>query len=153
MEGAPSTACILCVGNRLVADDALGGAVCDELQQRQLPAEVTVVDGGLGGIDLLGHLDAVPRVVVVDAIRDSASPGEVRCLSAGDLEPETARFGHGNGAAYLVAVAPVVLGDDAPELWLVGTDQWTSRTVRAVADAAVAVALGGPSSLTEGARR
>lgn len=137
---AAESATIVCIGNRLVPRDSLGAEVYDELRHRTLPSGLTVVDGGLGSIDLLVHLEGPATVVVVDVIEGTVPSGSVCCLHADELARDGVRFGHGAGAEYLIAVAPVILGGTRADVWLVGTDRWNPQTVTSIADTAVATA-------------
>ena len=68
---------IICVGNRYCDRDAVGPRVHDALRSRRLPAGVDLVDGGLGGLRLLGLVEGMGRIVFVDALEGFAAPGEV----------------------------------------------------------------------------
>ncbi|MGD8243933.1 MAG: hydrogenase maturation protease [Anaerolineae bacterium] len=67
---------ILGLGNPLRGDDGIGPSVVKELAHRNLPEEVTLIDGGTGGLDLLRLLERWKRVVIVDAADVGRDPGE-----------------------------------------------------------------------------
>jgi hydrogenase maturation protease len=99
---------VLGLGNALMADDAFGGQVIAELQARYtFPAEVTLLDGGTLGLDLLPHLEGVGKLLVVDALEMAAAPGAVFRL--GGAEVPRAFAGklsvHQMGVQDLLAVA------------------------------------------------
>lgn len=67
---------IACVGNVLRRDDGFGQAVAARLEG--LPSEVTVVETGIGGIDLLQELMVgYDGLLVVDAVDRGAEPGTI----------------------------------------------------------------------------
>jgi hydrogenase maturation protease len=81
-----SASAVVCLGNRLRADDAVGLLVGDRLREAGVPVvecsdEPSRLLGGWGGLDLL---------VIVDAARSGCDPGSVRRveLAEGGLPPE-----------------------------------------------------------------
>ena len=118
--------CIICIGNRFVAEDAAGPAVYDRLRQSQpLPADIELVDGGLMGLNLLPFLERGGRVVFVDAVQGFGKVGDVVLLGRDQIDRAEAveRFDHGASLAYLLAIAPQVCEGDLPEeIVLVGVE-------------------------------
>jgi hydrogenase maturation protease len=77
---------VLCLGNELLADDALGAAVAAELAP-QVPEGVEVVFTPLTGFYLLEYLLDSPRLIVVDTVVSGAAPpGAIRALREEDLQ-------------------------------------------------------------------
>ncbi len=70
------------VGNVLHADDGFGIAVVQELAQRpDLPANVKVVEIGIGGINLVQELlDGYEVLFIVDAVERGGEPGTIYLL-------------------------------------------------------------------------
>jgi len=69
---------VLGLGNALMTDDAFGHRMINALQGRfRFPAEVTVLDGGTLGLDLLPRLEGIGRLLVIDALEMGAAPGTV----------------------------------------------------------------------------
>lgn len=76
---------VLCLGNDLLADDALGILVADELR-RGGPPGVEILDTIEAGLALLDYLVGARRVLVVDTIlTGSAEPGSIFEVAEGDL--------------------------------------------------------------------
>lgn len=76
---------VLCLGNDVLADDALGIRVAEVLR-RELAADVDVVDSMESGLYLIDHLLGVSRLVVVDTIRTGRSrPGTIHTFEEGEL--------------------------------------------------------------------
>jgi hydrogenase maturation protease len=81
----PAAARVLCLGNPLLADDALGVKVAGALAGR-LPPGTEVVQNDLTGFGLLDDLLEVPHLVVVDTVRTGAAPpGTVHLIREEDL--------------------------------------------------------------------
>ena len=99
---------ILGIGNVLLSDEGLGVKVVEDILARYLlPEEVTVVDGGTMGLDLLSYLDGRTHMFIVDAIRSEREPGAVVRL---ELDDPPAYFHakispHQLGLSELLAVA------------------------------------------------
>ena len=75
---------VLCLGNDLMGDDAVGPAVARRLRQLHLPG-VEVVESAESGLRLLDYLET-PRLVVVDAVSSGgAPPGTVFVLDPQQL--------------------------------------------------------------------
>lgn len=73
---------VLCLGNELLADDALGHAVAQELRELGIDAAYTPESG----LNLLDHLLNTSSVLVVDAVlTGSAAPGTVYVLREEDF--------------------------------------------------------------------
>lgn len=68
---------IIGVGNLIMSDDGFGAHVAQRLQETALPENVRVEEGGTGGFNLLGSLEDVKRVIVVDIMMADIPPGEV----------------------------------------------------------------------------
>lgn len=72
---ARSNVLVLGLGNPLRGDDGVGPRVVAELEDREVPEGVELLDGGTGGLDLLQIIEGQERVVIVDAAQVDA-PGE-----------------------------------------------------------------------------
>ena len=106
---APSDVLVLGVGNYLVGDEGAGVHVLHALESEAWPPDVHLVDGGTGGIHLLGLLRSYARIVLIDATRDGAPPGTVnqfRARVADDLPP--ALGAHDLGLRDLIAAAALL---------------------------------------------
>ncbi|MFZ5640774.1 MAG: HyaD/HybD family hydrogenase maturation endopeptidase [Bacillota bacterium] len=68
---------VLGVGNDLLTDEGIGVHVARRLANEPLPPDVTVYDGGVGGIDLLEVIQGCDRLIIVDAVNAQAEPGTV----------------------------------------------------------------------------
>ena len=75
-----SSPLVLGIGNVLMGDEGIGSVVARHLAGDAGPPEVTVVDGGTGGLHLLDLLAEHNPVVIIDATIDQQAPGTVSLL-------------------------------------------------------------------------
>jgi len=70
---------VACFGNVLRADDGVGPAVAQALLAESLPADVRVLDVGIGGIHLVQELmrAGADVLLIVDAVDLGRAPGSV----------------------------------------------------------------------------
>ncbi len=135
---------IICIGNRFVQSDDIGPRVHDCLARRILPEDVSLIDGGLMGLDLLRFLGGTRRVVFVDTLAGFSQPGRIVVLDHHTaLAGQTAPYGHGGGLAFLLHMLPAVCGRELPEIALVGA-AWpvAPDVVERLADTALSIAVG-----------
>jgi hydrogenase maturation protease len=137
---------IVCVGNRYIDEDSAGPKVFDYLTSRGHPTELDLVDGGLGGLDLLRWMEGVDRVVFVDTVWGIGSPGEVMVLSREQVAgyaPE--RYEHGAGLAFLLQMLPQVCPGPTADVMVVGIEGPCDQgAVGRAADLALSLALCAP---------
>ncbi len=75
---------VLCLGNDLMGDDAVGPAVARRVRRLHLPG-VEVVESAESGLRLVDYLES-PSLIVVDAVSSGdAPPGTVFVLEPGQL--------------------------------------------------------------------
>jgi hydrogenase maturation protease len=64
------------VGNAWLRDDGFGGEVARRLDERELPAGVTVMDAGTGGLDLAYEvMRGYDGLVILDVSQQGGEPG------------------------------------------------------------------------------
>jgi len=99
---------VLGIGNLLMTDDSVGVRVVQHLAATyRFPPEVTVLDGGTLGLDLLPYLEGVELLLVVDAVDTGGPPGTMVRLTGDDipLALETKVSPHQMGLKDLLTVA------------------------------------------------
>ena len=79
---------VLGLGNILMGDEGFGVHVVRRLQQSELPCQVRIVEGGVEGLNLLGHLEGIKRLLVVDVMMIDIKPGELRLIEAEQMPGE-----------------------------------------------------------------
>jgi hydrogenase maturation protease len=96
---------LLCLGNDILADDALGIRVAETLRAR-MPDTIDVVTCMESGIRLMDYLVGVPHVVVIDTVQTGrVPPGTVLVLREHDVE-----FTPGTSAHYVGLFETLALG-------------------------------------------
>lgn len=85
-EMAEKTTVVLGAGSPLMGDDGLGVEVVAALGERwaETPT-LRFLDGGVWGMRLLPYIEEADRLLVIDAIRAGAEPGEVVRLERNEL--------------------------------------------------------------------
>lgn len=71
---------ILGVGNLLLRDEGVGIHVIRALEKEELPPNVSLMDGGTGGLHLLSWIQDYDRIIMIDATLDSNPPGTIRLI-------------------------------------------------------------------------
>jgi hydrogenase maturation protease len=72
---------VMGIGNYLMGDEGIGVHVIHHIQERSLPSQVEVLDGGTGGFTLLGPMSEAGRIVLIDATADGGETGRVQRLT------------------------------------------------------------------------
>jgi len=75
---------VLGVGNILYGDDGIGSEVIRVLSQTMNDTRVELVDGGVGGYDLIDYLDGRKKVIIVDAVNMDLPAGACREFAPDD---------------------------------------------------------------------
>lgn len=90
------------VGNAWLRDDGFGGEVAKRLLEGELPAGVTVLDFGTGGLDLAYEvMRGYDALVILDVSRQGGEPGTLYVMEAdedsvaGEIEDGEAINPHG----------------------------------------------------------
>ncbi|MEO5338592.1 MAG: HyaD/HybD family hydrogenase maturation endopeptidase [Magnetospirillum sp. WYHS-4] len=124
---------VLGVGNILLGDEGVGVRIVEELERRfRLPPEVTALDGGTSGMDLLNPISDCQVLIIADAVRTGASPGtvvrldgdEVPALFRSKLSPHQVGISDVLAAAALTERVPgrIILFGVVPENLDLGLD-------------------------------
>ena len=71
---------VLGVGNLLLKDEGVGIHVIQALEKEGLPPNVSLMDGGTGGLHLIGWIQDYNRIIMVDATLDHNPPGTIRLI-------------------------------------------------------------------------
>ncbi|MCD6351655.1 MAG: hydrogenase maturation protease [Armatimonadetes bacterium] len=77
---------VLGVGNELRQDDAVGVVVARRLSQIDLPEGVEVIEGHVGGINLLFEIEDADWAIIVDAVDMGKEPGAVEVFDASEAD-------------------------------------------------------------------
>ncbi len=102
------TTLVLGMGNPILSDDGLGLVVAHRLRELPMPSDVEVAESEVGGLRLLELVRGFTKVVIIDALRSGAMPGEIRRVDADEF-----RGGHRYGSAHSIHLGTVLeLGHD-----------------------------------------
>jgi hydrogenase maturation protease len=101
---APTTR-ILCLGNDILADDALGFLVADYLRESASP-EIDIVSSAESGFHLLDHILDVHTLVVIDTVKTGlAPPGTIYQLRPDEMQVVIGGSPHYIGLSETLALA------------------------------------------------
>jgi hydrogenase maturation protease len=78
---------IIGVGNLLMKDEGVGIHAIRELEQLNLPADVTLIDGGTSP-DLIACTRAGAKMIIIDAAKAGGEPGAIYRFKPEDLAAE-----------------------------------------------------------------
>jgi len=77
---------VLGVGNILLTDEGFGIRVIEKLQEEyDFPENVSVIDGGVLGMNLMSVISEADELIVVDAIQNSGEPGTLYRIDNDDI--------------------------------------------------------------------
>jgi len=71
---------ILGIGNILLGDEGIGVHTITALEDKTLPKNVDILDGGTGGFHLMSYFREYPHIIMIDATMDERPPGTVSVL-------------------------------------------------------------------------
>ncbi len=80
---------VIGVGNLLLTDEGVGIHAVQALQERELPADVKLVDGGTSP-DLIAYTRAGDKLIIVDAAKAGGEPGSIYRFKPEDLADDRA---------------------------------------------------------------
>jgi hydrogenase maturation protease len=117
MDTRDRGALVVCIGNELVADDAVGHEVFQVLQAGDLPPGTRLEFVGVGGIALLDLLNGSEgALVVVDAVQFGSRPGTLHRLTWDEIPAygNAAISAHGIGLREAIEVGTALCPDKLP---------------------------------------
>lgn len=139
------TTLVACIGNELVADDAVGYHIFAALQESTLPAGVRLTYCGVGGVALLELLqEGDAGLIVVDAVQFGSAPGTLHRLDWEELPPvsEHAVSAHGIGLKDTIAIGRTLYPERMPaQVVLIGIEGRCFDQLGGAMTAEVAAAL------------
>lgn len=71
---------ILGMGNILLGDEGVGVRAVEYMENKQLPVNVDLLDGGTGGFTLLPEIQKYDEVILIDATLDENPIGTIRVI-------------------------------------------------------------------------
>jgi len=76
------------MGNLIYRDEGVGVHVIEEMKKMELPRHVELLDIGTSTMDLIGYLDGVKKLIVIDAMKAGGTPGALYRCHPEDLLPK-----------------------------------------------------------------
>jgi len=132
---------VLCLGNDLLGDDALGLIAGREI--RRLRPDVEVLASSASGLHLLDQIVDCDRLIVIDSIQSGrAEPGAIYVLDEADIPRSRGDSPHAAGLFDALSLARR-LGLGAPsEVNVIAVEAADSRTIGGSMDPRVSGAIG-----------
>jgi hydrogenase maturation protease len=114
---------ILGIGNILFCDEGTGVRVVQRMEEKyRFPENVSLVDGGVLGLNLLGTISEADHLIVVDAIRNQGNPGDLYRID-GDAIPDRIRMKNSlHQIDFLESLTMCQALDHVPETVIVGIE-------------------------------
>jgi len=131
---------ILGVGCILFTDEGFGVRVVETLEEQyEFPDNVSLVDGGVLGVHLLGVISQADHLIVVDAIQNRQPPGTFYRLEGKEI-PERLRAKNSlHQVDFLEALTLCQALDKVPETVIVGMEPSDIETLEpTLSDMAIA---------------
>ena len=87
-----------------------------------LPPDVEVMDGGVGGLNLLYCIEGRKKVIVVDTVKAGAPPGTLFRFTDNDLAAKKGFIRSAHGIDFSDVVAIAKFQGDKPEIVFLGIE-------------------------------
>lgn len=114
---------ILGVGCILFSDEGFGVRVVEKLEERfEFPDNVSLVDGGVLGLNLLGVISEADQLIVVDAIRNKGEPGSLYRLEGSAIPARIRAKNSLHQVDFLEALTLCQALDKVPETIILGVE-------------------------------
>jgi hydrogenase maturation protease len=121
---------VLGVGNILYSDDGFGIKVVEQLQNDYVfPDHVTIVDGGVLGVNLLGVISHAHKLIVVDTILNRSNPGDFHRLEGEEIPNRILGKNSMHQVDLLEALTLCRLMDNIPETIILGVEPQNIETL------------------------
>src|SRR5512144_2901455 len=86
VNAPPRNVLILGVGNLLLTDDGFGVHVVNAMQDIRFPPNITVMESGTVGHQLVPKFNELDLLIIVDAVEAGDTPGSLFRFSPEDLQ-------------------------------------------------------------------
>ncbi|MBF0209435.1 MAG: HyaD/HybD family hydrogenase maturation endopeptidase [Desulfamplus sp.] len=121
---------VLGVGNILYSDDGFGIRVVERLEsEHRFPNNVTIVDGGVLGVNLLGVISGADRLIVVDTILNRGKPGDIHRLEGDEIPNRILGKNSMHQVDLLEALSLCRLIGKAPKTVIIGVEPQDIETL------------------------
>jgi hydrogenase maturation protease len=128
---APPQITILGVGNILFSDEGFGVRVIESLKGLyEFSDNVTIIDGGVLGLNLLGILAETDQLIVVDAVRNKTRAGTFIRLEGEEIPARIRAKNSLHQVDFLEALTLCQALDKVPQTVILGVEPQDIDTLR-----------------------
>jgi hydrogenase maturation protease len=121
---------ILGIGNILFSDEGFGVRVIERLQERYTFSDnVSIIDGGVLGMNLLGVISQADHLIVVDAVRNGGTPGTLIRLREGEIPARIRAKNSLHQVDFLEALTMCRALDKVPQTVILGVEPQDIETL------------------------
>ncbi len=114
---------ILGVGNILLSDDGVGIRVIEKLDKEyDFPDNVSVIDGGVLGINLFGVISSADYLIIVDTVLNNGKPGDIHRLTGKDIPARIRAKNSLHEVDLVESITLFQLMDHSPETVIIGIE-------------------------------
>lgn len=114
---------VLGVGNILFSDEGVGVRVVEQLSRDYcFPEQVSIIDGGVLGVHLMGVIAQADHLIVVDAMRNQGQPGDLYRLSGEQIPQRTLAKNSLHQVDMLEALTLCAAIDRCPQTIILGVE-------------------------------
>lgn len=114
---------VLGVGNLLLTDEGVGIRVTERLNELyEFPENVSVLDGGVLGLSLLGVISEADHLIVVDAVKNGMEPGSLYRLEGDQVPRRILAKNSLHQVDFLETLASCEALDKVPETVILGVE-------------------------------
>ncbi len=114
---------VLGVGCKLLTDEGFGVHVVEKLTaDYDFPDNVSVIDGGVLGVNLLGVISEADHLIVVDVIRNGGEPGTLYRLAGQEIPARIRAKNSLHQIDFLEALTLCQALDKVPETVIIGVE-------------------------------
>ncbi len=121
---------ILGVGNTLLSDDGVGIRVIEQLEKEyDFPDNVSVIDGGVLGINLFGVISSADYLIIVDTVLNNGKPGDLHRLTGKDIPARIRAKNSLHEVDLVESITLFQLMDHSPETVIIGIEPQDIETM------------------------
>jgi hydrogenase maturation protease len=121
---------ILGIGNILFSDEGFGIRVIERLQERYTFSDnVSIIDGGVLGMNLLGILAETDQLIVIDAVRNNSRPGTLIRLEGEEIPARIRAKNSLHQVDFLEALTLCQVFDKIPQTVILGIEPQDIETL------------------------
>lgn len=126
----PPRITILGIGNILFCDEGFGVRVIEQLEASyEFSGNVSIFDGGVLGMNLLGVLSETDYLIVIDALRKGDDPGSLYRLEESEIPSRIRAKNSLHQVDFLEALTMCRVLDQCPKTVVLGVEPLDIETV------------------------